>query len=263
MNYKRNAYRRSRTSKRKRFKRNKTNIPSMLLFLVIIISSIYLVLNLTEIKEKFLSRTNSKEYNTSQNNQSDIDKNSQVGNNSSENNLVNDDTNSGEASVEENNIKISKTNLIDENSYIVYKEYFNSASSFLTYKEIEYTANFINDFNMETAWTEGVDGDGINEWVEIKLHWPDKVNGIIIENGYKKTKELYYENNRPKTIEIELTGYESFIVELEDEFTESYYLELPKVYDAIGVKITILDVYKGSKYKDTCISEIHLTYKEK
>lgn len=149
--------------------------------------------------------------------------------------------------------------------YLIYKEYNNTSSSYLVYKGKSYTVDYINDFKNDTAWNEGIDGDGMGEWVEIKIktaeNSPQKINGVLIQNGYNKTKDLYYQNNRPKTLKIDVAGHGSFNVEFWDTYNEGFYINLPETYETTGITITILDVFKGSKYNDTCISEAQLVYK--
>ncbi|WP_207649347.1 NADase-type glycan-binding domain-containing protein [Clostridium grantii] len=268
MNYKRNENRRSRTSKRRVNHRNNKKRNKFIFFAIFIIPllilSLYLLTNYKDIKKSFLTK-NTEEFTNLQDDLQRDNINTSESNKKTEDDSKENQIESVDETLEnkENEIKVLKLLPEDKEKYTIYKEYFNSCSSFLVQDGTEYDADFINDFRLDTAWNEGKEGNGIDEWIEIKLHWPSDVNGIIIENGYKKTEKLYFENNRPKTLEIELIGQDTFTVQLPDDFENSYYLKLPKTYDAIGVKITILDVYKGSKYSDTCISEIQLVYEQK
>lgn len=112
------------------------------------------------------------------------------------------------------------------------------------------------DDNLQTAWAEGVKGDGIDEWLEFEATNNYDVSGIKIINGYAKSDELYYANNRIKKIKIELPDNTVIERELEDGIPDYQTIDFEKVVNVKNIKITILEVYPGSKYSDTCISEI-------
>jgi hypothetical protein len=42
------------------------------------------------------------------------------------------------------------------------------------------------------------------------------------------------------------------------ETTEMQYIELPKPLPVSQLELTILDVYSGRRYDDTCIAEVYL-----
>jgi len=120
-----------------------------------------------------------------------------------------------------------------------------------------YEPRFVTDWKRETAWVEGKDDDGIGEWIKLEKDNPIKVSGIEINNGYLKSESIYKANNRVKTIKIEFSNGESITKGLKDEFGANNLIEFDKPIETSYIKLTILDVYKGSKYNDTCISEIH------
>ena len=135
---------------------------------------------------------------------------------------------------------------------------------------------FDNDYS--TAWVEGVKGPGIGEWVEVDL---DKVSisGIGIINGYTKKKSLYYANNRIKKLRLDVEwdnwgnrsgGKDSTEITLkEKQFNElnqnaeapfiSWLADYGDGYNrAKKVRLTILEVYPGTKYDDTPITELFI-----
>jgi hypothetical protein len=137
-----------------------------------------------------------------------------------------------------------------------------------------YPAANLKDGNYATAWVP--DGDGVGAWVEIETA-PCYVGAIIMVGGYMKSEETYFNNNRPKSIKIEYLrsdyesdeySWEEQVIDLNDvPFVKGEELNLLShvVFDLgdIGfkikkIRITILDVYKGTKYNDTCISEIYV-----
>lgn len=142
------------------------------------------------------------------------------------------------------------------------------ASSTLIEGENVYSVANLVDENIKTAWVEGKEGSGIGEWV--KINFGDifanisgynftegrDINSINIINGYAKNETIYYANNRVKKLEISFNDGTSFVTELKDGILEQQKIELPEPKKVSSVKFTILDVYQGSKYDDTCISEI-------
>lgn len=154
----------------------------------------------------------------------------------------------------------------------------------------------IDDNDLATAWVEGSSGDGIGEWVIIPIkgnyQYLDYENDILdkkiniqlkINNGFCKNETTFNNNNRVKkakiTIyEVPLIAYEDYRgtqavdepsimheteIMLKDTINEqsfsfncspkASFLE-GKLY--LYVQLTILDVYPGEKYHDTCISEM-------
>ena len=115
-------------------------------------------------------------------------------------------------------------------------------------------------------WVEGKTGDGIGEYIEFDLYPStdyrhDKYR-IRILNGYVNPllPHLFKENNRIKTATVETDkGYKDTI-SFEDvvEFTDFF---IPMKKDGpTHVKITIDEVYKGSKYSDTSITALEANY---
>lgn len=142
------------------------------------------------------------------------------------------------------------------------------------------------DGKTDTAWCEGVAGDGIGE---IVIAWVDVKRPVRIWTGFGKSQKTWETNNRPKDIKIfiiqgEVVGqsvngpnYKMKVIgekkltlkDINDwqpldlgEYNEidvGYYkkldsYELQKSNTFIAVQI--LSVYPGTKYKDTLISEI-------
>jgi hypothetical protein len=102
-------------------------------------------------------------------------------------------------------------------------------------------------------WVEGVDGNGIGENITISFKEPVKVFSIL--NGYVdiNNTKLFFENSRAKEIRVYYTNQKYIDVKLPD-MVYFKLIELPQ--ETKNIKIEIIDVYKGSKYQDTCISAI-------
>lgn len=114
------------------------------------------------------------------------------------------------------------------------------------------------DSRMETAWVEGAKGDGTGEQISLRSDTGRAVSGIELVNGYAKSKETYYNNNRVKKILVELSDGSSFTGELVDNSQELQAVDFGREVKTSSLTITLLEVYPGDKYKDTCISEIKI-----
>ncbi|MBR3813809.1 MAG: hypothetical protein IKK38_08025 [Spirochaetaceae bacterium] len=115
--------------------------------------------------------------------------------------------------------------------------------------------------NAHIPWVEGAKGNGINETISIEFNNP--VYGFSILNGYADVQnmKLFKENSRVKKLKVEdLTNKLEYTMAFEDKVYFNY-LELSK--PSKSIKLTILDVYKGTKYQDTCISAMVENRKEK
>ena len=111
------------------------------------------------------------------------------------------------------------------------------------------------DGNLETAWVEGVTGDGIGEALMFEFDSEYIVSGINIFNGFQKSSSLYYKNSRPEIIKISFSDGSEKEISLEDTMGVQI-LTFESGVKTQFVKIEIESVYKGSTYEDTCISDI-------
>jgi hypothetical protein len=135
-----------------------------------------------------------------------------------------------------------------------------------TSEKTGYPAANVADTKAETAWVAGKNG-GLDEGITLTLTKPEHVNEIGIIPGYAKSKSLYFANNRIQELEIVVNGNHVVKATLPDEYI-SYGPYSKKGYelielgdydgDAQTIALTVKKVYPGSKYNDTCISEILL-----
>ncbi len=140
-----------------------------------------------------------------------------------------------------------------------------SSSSLSANGTRNYKSGNAHDFDINTAWVEGVDGHGIGEWLEYEFdltHQPEHQIGITkiyIANGYRKSKSLWEKNGRVKTLKVYLDGVYFITLELLDAF-EFQEISIPKIMlpqeKILKIRFEIAAVYPGSKYQDTCISEL-------
>lgn len=103
-------------------------------------------------------------------------------------------------------------------------------------------------------WVEGAKGYGIGETITVEYKKPRPAVSIL--NGYVdiNNMKLYKENARLKEIEIEdLQTGKKQTVHFEDKV---YFNYIAFEEETAKIKITIKDVYPGTKYSDTCVSAI-------
>lgn len=142
-----------------------------------------------------------------------------------------------------------------------------------------YEANNIIDKDLKTSWVEGKKDAGAGEWIMIKAD--KKVGTLKIANGYQEKESSYSENNRVKSAKVLLitesmistSSIDEIAEQIDDLLTNDMISwEIVELQDKIGyqeIKLSnrglckylvfqIVDIYKGTKYNDTCISEIEM-----
>jgi hypothetical protein len=177
---------------------------------------------------------------------------------------------------------------IDESLYIDdyenenYNEYgYSDASSYLDHNYNPYN---IKDGDKTTCWAEDQesqnfsdldpDGSGIGEWVyfstvrinkdtDFSYEVEKNLKGFKIINGYAKSESTYNTNNRVKEVEIEFSDKQRMTFNLEDNNMDFQTFYFPEEIKTRYFKLFIRDIYKGTKYNDTCISEIELIESDK
>lgn len=143
-----------------------------------------------------------------------------------------------------------------------------ASSSLKSSGGIKYIAENVNDHKNFTAWVEGKTGYGIGEYLLftydfLKIERPDfQLDQIILQNGYCKSPALWKANSRVKRLSVYFNGDLHVTLNLKDS-NEKQVLEIPNIAlqgnKIHTIKIKIEDIYKGTKYKDTAISELYLT----
>ena len=111
------------------------------------------------------------------------------------------------------------------------------------------------DNNTASCWSEGVPGLGIGERIIINFNGVYKVSGLDIWAGHQKSKDLFYQNARPTRIRIAGSDGTSNVYYLEDQFGMQR-INLVRPIETSYISITVEQAARGSKYEDTCISEV-------
>ena len=134
-----------------------------------------------------------------------------------------------------------------------------SASSSLS-NSTKSTYNPVNlhDTDIQTAWVEGKKDHGIGESITLKASGAI-IDQISIWNGYQKSPELYTQNSRPKTLKLYIDDKPMYLLSLQDTRAVQYFgIEPINVTStAHMLRFEIVEVYSGTKWMDTAISEIN------
>jgi len=105
------------------------------------------------------------------------------------------------------------------------------------------------------AWVEGKPGAGIGEWITVEFDSLRKVNSIIVRNGYQKSDDIYFKNNRVRQLRVLFSQGDTRTFILADRFGPET-LQLQRPVETYWIKFIIDDVWAGNKYTDTAISQL-------
>lgn len=130
------------------------------------------------------------------------------------------------------------------------EEYYKSTG------HLYHVAENVLDGSYRTAWVENASGNGIGEWIQLNFDSNHVINGLEISNGYKKSESLYEKNSRAKTIRLHFSDGSSQEFELADEFMGIQRLQFASPIVTNYIRIELVDMYSGTKYEDTCITEL-------
>ncbi|HUT99362.1 MAG TPA: hypothetical protein VM054_09845 [bacterium] len=129
-----------------------------------------------------------------------------------------------------------------------------SASSHLTGDVCDMGPGAAVDGRFETAWCEGVPGTGVGESLALTFDGEYPLTGVTVLPGYARDPELWGDNARPRRLSLEAAD-RTFEFELKDE-PALQRLELESTVWTDTLRVTILEVYPGERWDDTCIAEV-------
>lgn len=136
------------------------------------------------------------------------------------------------------------------------------ATSTLASNTDAYKPEHIHDFDLRTAWSEGIDNPiGVELVMRIPVKNPLRLTDITIYNGYCKSEAIWKANGRVKEMLLYANGRLLGTLELEDTYHGQTFELGSLAGDANGyvvLKFVVYDVYPGDQYDDVCISEINL-----
>ena len=112
--------------------------------------------------------------------------------------------------------------------------------------------NALHDDN--TCWSEGVDGDGIGEYIMMYDNNVQTVSGCQIKNGYTKDKTTFNNNSRMSKVTFEFSNGETYTADIDPDDMGLQTIEFPQPVETTYLKIIIADTKTGDKYEDTSIT---------
>lgn len=122
------------------------------------------------------------------------------------------------------------------------------------------------DGDMSTTWCEAEkNGPGLNQVITFEFAEPFSFDEIQIVNGFNY-KNLYEQNNRVKKIQLTQVAKEHFQqkdYELLDNVPGWQSIKFKQLQTVQIMTIKILEVYKGTNFDDTCLSDIKFLCKGK
>ena len=136
------------------------------------------------------------------------------------------------------------------------------ASSYIDEKLTHGTTELAFDGDAETSWQDGVKGYGVGEW--LLAYNSDgsavTVSEVTVYNGYQNPKF----NTAKKNMYLVNSRVSDFTLTFDDGTSESFTLQDKKdpqtfkfkARETCYIRFTVGGVYKGTKYKDTCVGEI-------
>ena len=114
------------------------------------------------------------------------------------------------------------------------------------------------DVDPDSCWAEGVVGNGVGEWLEISAKVPVLLDTLQITNGLAVSDRLFEANNRIKKLDLSVNGGAPVTVQLPDQM-DPFDIKLPETKEVVrNVRLTIREVYPGTKYQDTCVTRVRL-----
>jgi hypothetical protein len=137
-----------------------------------------------------------------------------------------------------------------------------ASSSLKPSGKMKYDAGNAHDLNLKTAWVEGVPGHGIGEYLTYVFeNKSPRITTILIYNGYVKSKAVWKNNSRVRSLKMYVNGKPYAVLQLKDTWAcQSFDLgeKLGRTADGkdLVLKFEITDVYPGDKYEDTAITEL-------
>lgn len=176
---------------------------------------------------------------------------------SSENSSSSNESSNSSESQSEGSAKVEVSeNEVDNAAYPPYFDMLSSSSALPNTQDNTYTPFNVVDGDWSTVWSEGVPGSGIGEYIVFTATSPQRVSGFNIVAGDPKEKDIYYRNNRPSKMRVELSDGWQCEIPLEDAYSRSQKVTFDEPHATTFIKLTILDVYASNRDDDTVIAEI-------
>lgn len=116
--------------------------------------------------------------------------------------------------------------------------------------------NNATDDNSQTAWVEAASGQGIGEFITFIFNQPQRLTTLSIRNGHSKSNRIYSRNSRVRRLRISASNGKRIGLVLEDIAEWQVNDVLADLGKVSWIKLEIEQVYPGSQYQDTALTEI-------
>ncbi len=140
-----------------------------------------------------------------------------------------------------------------------------SATSSLKEKKVHHVPSRLTDGDVGTSWCEADPAEGIGESFTLTWACQGKLARLGLHNGYARSQAQYDKNARPSKVRLTLVADGQKVLaqtsELPDQRTELFVpLSGAPCPEGASATLTleILGVHPGTKYQDTCVSEVIL-----
>jgi len=104
-------------------------------------------------------------------------------------------------------------------------------------------------------WAEGESAGGLGDWIDFKFPKTSVVTRMVIYNGNWDSKDFFLRSNRVKKLRVKGMSGLPEEYELQDTM-ERQEVVFKKPLRTRSIKLILKDVYPGSTFNDTCISEV-------
>ncbi|MGG4203461.1 discoidin domain-containing protein [Paenibacillus jamilae] len=146
----------------------------------------------------------------------------------------------------------TKTNYMKYSNKVKVKK-ITATSTLPNQSNYSFSVNNLTDDNNLTPWCEGTKGGGVGETVTMDLGSTQEVRGIEMIDGTMWVNNKYLDMNTIQKMKLDFSDGQSLMLENNDtrfKFDEPIRTSF--------VKITILEVKKGTDFPNTCIGELKL-----
>jgi len=120
----------------------------------------------------------------------------------------------------------------------------------------EYPLSNITDGRQTTVWVASGKPSGIGDWVQFSFNGTKDVQDLVITPGFdmvQNGKDLFTANNSLKRAMLTFADGTTQTVEFSGDERRC---TIPVLKQTSSVRLTISEVFPGTKWKDTCIGEM-------